>query len=59
MEDKEQIILEVFKKLAKPIKPGDIEKETSLDKSDISKLLKKLKDEGKIIVPKRCYYSLP
>ncbi len=59
MEDKEKLVLEAFKKLGKPVRPGDIHNETGIEKKELSKIIKKLKEEGKIIVPKRCYYSLP
>ena len=58
MEEKKKIVLEAFKKLGKPVRPGDIQKETGLDKKEVSKIIKELKEEGKIIVPKRCYYAL-
>ena len=59
MEDKEKLVLDAFKKLGKAVRPGDIAKETGIEKKELSKIIKKLKEEGKIIVPKRCYYALP
>ena len=59
MDEKEKLVLGAFKKLGKPARPGDIHNETGIDKKELSKIIKKLKEEGKIIVPKRCYYSLP
>ena len=58
MEDKKKIVLEAFKKLGKPVRPGDIQKETNLDKKEVSKIIKQLKEEGKVFAPKRCYYAL-
>lgn len=54
----EEKVLEVMKKLNKPVRPGDIAKELGVDSKDVSKIIKKLKEEGKVISPKRCYYSL-
>lgn len=54
----EEKIIEVFKKAGKPLRPGDIAKELGIDSKEVSKVIKKLKAEGKIISPKRCYYSL-
>ena len=34
MEDKKKLVLEAFKKLGKPVRPGDIQKETNLDKKE-------------------------
>ena len=36
----------------------DIVDNTNLDKNEVSKIIKELKEKGKIISPKRCYYSL-
>jgi len=57
--DKKEMVLDAFKKAGKPLRPGDVAKITGLDSKEISKIIKKLKEEGKLIVPKRCYYSLP
>ncbi|HOV92386.1 MAG TPA: MarR family transcriptional regulator [Candidatus Kapabacteria bacterium] len=52
-----ETILEVMKKSGKPLSNGDIEKLTGLDKKEIEKAMKKLKDAGKITSPKRCYWE--
>ena len=59
MEENEEKVLEAFKKAGKPLRPGDIAEMTGIDKKEVSRIIKKLKEEGKLIVPKRCYYSLP
>ncbi len=58
MEEKERMIIEAFKKAGKPLRPGDVAKLTGIDSKEISEIIKKLKEEGKIVSPKRCYYSL-
>ena len=57
MTDKQQII-DVFKKLNKPLRPGDIAKELGVESKEVSAIIKKLREEGKIHSPKRCYYAL-
>lgn len=57
MENKNKI-LEAFKNSAKELKPGEIAELTGLDKKEVDKLIKSLKEEGKIHSPKRCYYSI-
>lgn len=42
-----------------PMRPGEISEATGLDKDRVSKALKGLKADGKVISPKRCYYGLP
>jgi predicted transcriptional regulator len=58
MIEKEQIVLAEIRKAGKPVRPGDIAKTTNLESKEISKIIKNLKKKGKIISPKRCYYSL-
>ncbi len=59
MENLEARILECMKQAGKPMKPGEIATVLGIDSDEISKVIKKLKDEEKIISPKRCFYSLP
>lgn len=50
-------ILTVLKTAGEPMKAGDIAEVSGLDKKEIDKAIKSLKDEGKIISPKRCFYT--
>ena len=52
-------ILAAMKKAKEPVRPGDIATITGIDSKEVSKQIKSLKEEGKVISPKRCYYSLP
>ena len=52
-------IISVMKKEKAPMRPGDIAEKAGLDSKEVTKLLADLKKEGKIISPKRCFYSLP
>ncbi len=56
MEDN---VLNAMKEADKPVRPGDIAKALDVDSKDVSKAIKSLKNQGKVISPKRCYYSLP
>ncbi len=58
MDDFEQKVIETFKKLNKPLRPGDIAKEIGVESKEVSKVIKKLKEKGVVISPKRCYYAL-
>ncbi|MBK3331733.1 winged helix-turn-helix transcriptional regulator [Persephonella atlantica] len=53
----EQKVLDAMKKAGKPLKTGEIAELTGLDKKEVEKVIKKLKKEGKIESPKRCYYA--
>lgn len=52
-------IISVMKKTKEPMRPGDIAEKAGLDSKEVSKLLGDLKKDGKVISPKRCFYSLP
>jgi len=52
-------IINILKKNKEPMRPGDIAEKSGIDSKEISKILGNLKKEGKIISPKRCFYSLP
>ncbi len=54
MENK---VLAEMKKAGKPVRPGDIAKTLGEDSKAVSKAIKSLKESGKIISPKRCYYQ--
>ncbi len=56
MENK---VLTAMKAAGKPVRPGEIAKQLNIDSKEVSKAIKSLKGKGKIISPKRCYYSLP
>ena len=57
MTDKDKV-LETFKNSDKPLRPGDIAKAIGIESKEVSKIIKELRDEGKVHSPKRCYYAL-
>ena len=57
MTDKDNV-LEVFKSFDKPLRPGEIAEKCGIDSKDVSKIIKELREEGKVYSPKRCYYAL-
>ncbi len=54
----EKKVLNAMKKAGKPVRPGDIAKMIGEESKDVSKVISSLKKNGKVISPKRCYYSL-
>lgn len=54
MEDK---VLQAMKEAGKPVRPGEIAKMIDVDSKEVSKAITKLKKEGKVMSPKRCYYA--
>lgn len=58
MATTEQTVISAMKSAGKPVRPGDIAKETGLDSKDVSKTITDLKKKGKVHSPKRCYWAL-
>ena len=50
-------VLEAMKKAAKPVNATELAKLTGLDKKEVEKAMKALKDAEKIISPKRCFWQ--
>lgn len=53
----EEKILEAIQKAGKPVRPGDIAEAVGMDSAEVSKVIAKLKKQGKVTSPKRCYYA--
>ncbi len=54
----EEKILEVLKGTGKPLKTKEIAELSGLDSKEVSRIINKLKKEGKVTSPKKCYYSV-
>ncbi len=50
-------VLEAMKEIGKPIRPGEVAKKLGVESKDVSKAIQKLKKEGKVHSPKRCYWA--
>jgi len=57
MADSKAKVVEALQKAGKPLRPADIVTATGLSKEEVTKLLKELKKEGKVISPKACFYA--
>ncbi len=56
MEVTEQV-LEVMRANAEPLNAGKIAELGGIDRKEVDKAMAKLKKEGKIVSPKRCYWT--
>ncbi|MEI7695594.1 MAG: MarR family transcriptional regulator [Chlorobium sp.] len=56
MEAKD-IVLDILKKESEPLNAGKITELSGLDRKEVDKAMKALKDEGTIVSPKRCYWE--
>jgi len=54
----EEKVLKAMEAAGKPVRPGDLAKTLGVESKEVSKVIAKLKKSGKVISPKRCYYSL-
>ncbi|HEY9122716.1 MAG TPA: MarR family transcriptional regulator [Bacteroidales bacterium] len=50
-------VLETMKKVGKPMKSAEIATATGIDKAEVDKIIKKLKQEDKVFSPKVCFYQ--
>ena len=55
----EKKVLNAMKKAGKPVRPGDVAEVLGVESKDVSKIINKLKKEGKVISQKRFYWALP
>ncbi len=55
--DKKEQVLQALKTSEEPLKSGEIAEKSGLDKKDVDKAMKILKEEGKIVSPKRCFWE--
>lgn len=53
----EEKVLEVMKAAGEPVSAGYIAENSGIDRKEVDKIMKKLKDESKIVSPKRCYWE--
>ncbi len=53
----EERVLEAMKKADKPLRAGEIAELSGLDKKEVDKAMKALKESEKIISPKRCFWQ--
>jgi len=57
MADKEQMVLTALQNAGKPLRPGDVAELTGIDKDEVSKIITKLKKDGKVMSPQRCCWA--
>jgi predicted transcriptional regulator len=57
MDSKEKV-LKVMNEIGDAVRPGDIAEKAGIDKKELDKVIKVLKDEDKIFSPKRCFYQI-
>ncbi|PKP52831.1 MAG: MarR family transcriptional regulator [Bacteroidetes bacterium HGW-Bacteroidetes-1] len=56
MDTKEKVLY-TLKQSTEPLRPGDIADVAGIDKKDVEKAIKVLKDQELIFSPKRCFYQ--
>ena len=56
MENTEKV-LEAMTKAGEPINAGKLVEITGLERKEVDKAMKKLKTEGAIVSPKKCYWQ--
>ncbi|NLP37714.1 MAG: MarR family transcriptional regulator [Firmicutes bacterium] len=51
-------VLKFFQEATEPVRASAVVEGTGLDKKEVDKVMNKLKKEGKIVSPKRCYWEI-
>lgn len=57
MDEKVTVVLNALKEAGQPLRSGEVAKATGMDSKEVGKIITKLKKEGKVISPKRCFYA--
>ena len=55
--NQKEIVLSIMKDAAKPLRSGEIEELTGLDRKEVDKAMNELKGEALIFSPKRCFWQ--
>ncbi len=55
--DTKATVLDTLRKAGEPLSAGQIAEKSGLDRKEVDKAMKSLKDEEQIISPKRCYWA--
>ncbi len=55
--DTKAAILDVLQKEGKPMNAGQIADASGIDRKEVDKAMKALKEEERIVSPKRCYWE--
>ena len=56
METKDKV-LAAIKNAGKPVSAGQVAEAAKIDRKEVDKAMKALKDSGAIVSPKRCYWE--
>lgn len=56
MENKDKV-LATIKKAGKPVSAGQVAEMSGIDRKEVDKAMKTIKENGDIISPKRCYWE--
>ncbi len=52
------LVFETLQTSEKPLQAGEIAEVTQLDRKELDKAMKTLKAEGRIVSPKRCFWTV-
>ncbi|MGL4292017.1 MAG: transcriptional regulator [Bacteroidales bacterium] len=50
-------VFETIKAAGEPVNAGKVAELSGIDRKEVDKAFKKLKEEGKIVSPKRCFWT--
>lgn len=56
--DNYDVVLEFFRQATEPVNASQVAAGTGLDKKEVDKIMNRLKKEGTIVSPKRCFWEI-
>ncbi len=56
--DIQETIINTFKEAGEAMRPGEIAEKAGLDKKEVEKAIKTMKQSGLLHSPKRCFYDV-
>ena len=48
----------LFKEVGEAMRPGEVADKVGMEKTEVEKAIKKMKDAGTLHSPKRCFYDI-
>ena len=56
--DIQEKIITAFQDAGDAMRPGELAEKIGIDKKEVEKIIKKMKDAGLLHSPKRCFYDI-
>ena len=58
MDNDTKKVFAAIEEAGEPVRPGFVAKKIGMESKDVSKIIKQLKEDGKIMSPKNCFWTV-